>query len=146
MATNDNRKDSTSVSKVTKNTTTPRTNPQDVATVAQQGSNLLQNMHKDIVTNEAQRDADIDAMEAKAIEAHMKMLEDHSIPIEKRQEILDKYYSRVDKQRQHADKKMQENTKRWNATLWWATFCVLGVAALKYAPGIIDAFNKNKRI
>lgn len=146
MATNDNRKDSTSVSKVTKNTTTPRTNLQDVATVAQQGSNLLQNMHKDIVTNEAQRDVDIDAMEAKAIEAHMKMLEDHSIPIEKRQEILDKYYSRVDKQRQHADKKMQENTKRWNATLWWATFCVLGVATLKYAPGIIDAFNKNKRI
>ena len=147
MATNGKtKKESTAVATTTKKAPSTKAGTQDVAAVAQHGATLLQNVYKDIAIGEAQRDAEIDAMEARIIEAHMKMLEDNSISIEKRQEILDTYYSRVDKKRQYAAKTKQENTKRWKAALWWATFCVLGAAAFRCLPDIIDAFNKSKRI
>lgn len=141
MATNDNRKDNTSVSTVTKKTTTPRTNPQDVATVAQCGSTFLQNMHKDIVTNEAQQDAEIDATEDRVLDTLMKELENDSVPFEKRQEIRKQCFERLDRRRASASKAKKENTKRWGFAVCGIVIGIVGIAGLKYAPEIIKACN-----
>ena len=118
---------------------------QDIVGVAMNATAFLQNVQGSIVADEAARDISIDQMEKEAIAAHMKMLEDHSIPIEKREMILEKYYERIDKKRQYEDGNKKENSKRWNAALWTATVIVLGAAALKYAPDIINACLKNRR-
>lgn len=117
-----------------------------IGNVTQYNATFLQNMHSSIIADEASRDTATDAMEAKIIDAHMKLLEDHSISIEKREQILKDAYARVDKRRDYDNKNKRERTKRWNMALWKATFAVLGTAALKYAPNIVSAYYRNRRI
>lgn len=149
MATNENaQKSNKSLAKASDKPAakaTSKQKDQDVAAVVQNTGTMLQDVQNSIVEDEATRDSAIDQMEAQAIAAHMKMLEDHSIPLEKREQILEKYYERIDKKRQYESEHEKENTKRWNMALWAATFMVLGTAAIKYAPDIINAIAKSRK-
>lgn len=133
MATNGKaKKESTAVTTTTKKAPSIKSGTQDVAAVAQHGATLLQNMHKDIVTNEAQQDAGIDATEDRVLDTLMKELENDSVPFDKRQEVRNQCFERLDRRRASASKAKKENTKRWGYVVCGIVICILGIAGLKY--------------
>mgnify|MGYP001236415722 CR=1 FL=1 len=146
MATNEkNQSNARTVAKAS----TPqiaRTYDPILGTIPQHNAAFLQNTHNCIMADEFARDNAIDAIENRVIEIHMKMLDDHDVPIEKREAIVKDCYDRIDKKRQYATEYRREHTMRFKAALWLATLSVLGIAAFRYAPEIITACSKIRKI
>lgn len=118
---------------------TSKSNDQDLAAVAANAAGVVGDAYASVSAEEAAKEDALDRMAAEALEEHLERLKDKSITEEQRDKIRDKFYERLDKERQHRLEHKKENTKRINGVLWWATVVVLGTAALKYAPDIINA-------
>lgn len=146
MATNEKpAKESKAVAK----TTSPRTvksADQDFAAVAANAAGVVGDVYNGIVADEAAKDDTLDQMAAQALADHLEKLKDKSISEEQREKIREKFYERLDKERSHRLEHKKENTKRINGVLWWATVLVLGTAALKYAPDIINACLNRRKV
>lgn len=119
---------------------------QEVPAVAQHNANMLENINKDILDNEAAHDTATDELESQIIAAHMKLLDEKDISLQDKQEILEKVYARIDKRHARDDANKKENTKRLKWILWAVTAQVVGVAILKYAPDIINACMGKRRV
>lgn len=119
---------------------------QDLSAVATSAAGVVGDVYSGIVAGEAAKEEAIDQMAAQALADHLEKLKDKSISEEQREKIRDKFYERLDKERSYRLEHKKENTKRLNGVLWWATFVVLGTAALKYAPDIINACLNRRKV
>lgn len=145
MATNEKTaKESKAVAKPAPSKTVKPVDKEVVAAVRDTADNVAK-VYSAMQADEAARDAAIDQMEAE-LDEHLDMLEQKGVSYEKREEIRARAEARIDKRRQYNLEHKKENTKRWNGMLWAITFSVIGWAAFKYGPDIINELMKHRRI